>query len=66
MVPAMRRVEAVRLTLTDDGVRAEVLGIGHRHPVTIAVSVWLAARLVEAGAPLEVRSGRRAAVTTGR
>ena len=39
----------------DNATRAEVHGIGHRHPVTLQVSVGLAARLVEAGAPLTIR-----------
>lgn len=55
LVPALRRVQGVRLTVEDDGVRAEVYGIGHRHPVSVPISVRLAARLVEAGAPLSVR-----------
>jgi hypothetical protein len=51
----MRRIQGVRLIVGDDATRAEVYGIGHRHPVTLRVSVGLAARLVEAGAPLTVR-----------
>lgn len=35
--------------------RVEVYGIGHRHPVTVPVSVCLAAQLAEAGAPVTVR-----------
>jgi hypothetical protein len=56
LVPALRRVTGVRLTVSDDGAHAEVCGIGHRHPVTLPIGMGLATRLVEAGAPLTVCS----------
>jgi hypothetical protein len=56
LVPALRRVRGVRLIVSDGGVQAEVYGIGHRHPATVPISMRLAARLVEAGAPLTVRN----------
>lgn len=55
LVPALRRVDEVRLIVGDGPVRAEVLGIGHRFPARVRVSIGLAARLVEAGAPLRVQ-----------
>jgi hypothetical protein len=55
LVPALRRVDGVCLIVGDNATRAEVHGIGHRHPVTLRVSVGLAVRLVEAGAPLTIR-----------
>jgi hypothetical protein len=42
----------------DGPIRVEVHGIGHRHPTAIVVGWRLAARLVEAGAPLTVRIER--------
>ena len=54
LVPALRRVDGVRLVVGEGRTRAEVFGLGHRHPVTLSVTLGLAARLVEAGAPLEL------------
>lgn len=54
LIPAFRRVEGVRLIVGDGPLRAEVYGIGHRLPARVRISVILAARLVEAGAPLTV------------
>jgi hypothetical protein len=54
LVPALRRIDAVRVVVDDGPVRAEVVGIGHRFPATVRVSLALAAELVEAGAPLRV------------
>jgi hypothetical protein len=45
--------------MCDTGVQAEVHGIGHRHAVTVPISLGLATRLVEAGAPRTVGSGVR-------
>ena len=45
--------------MSDAGVRAEVHGIGHRHVVTVPISLGLATRLVQAGAPLTVANGVR-------
>jgi hypothetical protein len=54
LVPAFRRVDGVRLIVSDGPLRAEVYGVGHRFPARARVSVALAARLVEAGAVLTV------------
>jgi hypothetical protein len=54
LVPALRRVEGVRLIVGDGPLRAEVHGKGHRFPARMPVSIGLASRLVEAGAPLTV------------
>jgi hypothetical protein len=54
LVPALRRIDEVRLIVGDGPLRAEVHGIGHRFPARVRVSVSLAARLVAAGAPLKV------------
>jgi hypothetical protein len=56
LAPALRRIEEVRLIAIDGHLRAEVHGIGHRLPACVPVSVALAARLVEAGAPLTVQT----------
>jgi hypothetical protein len=50
----MRRVDGVRITVRGDDTWAEVFGIGHRYPVTIAIGMRLAHQLVDAGAPLEL------------
>ncbi|MBO0729709.1 MAG: hypothetical protein J2P57_10655 [Acidimicrobiaceae bacterium] len=55
LAPALRRVDGVRLWVSDSGCRAEVYGLGHRHPVHVRVSVALARELAEAGAPCDVR-----------
>jgi hypothetical protein len=64
LVPALRRVDGVRLIAGEGPLRAEVYGIGHRFPTKIQVTVKLAAQLVRAGAPLDVvtRPSRSAAV----
>ena len=54
LVPALRRVDGVRLIVGDGLPRAEVYGIGHRLPARVSVSIRLASRLVEAGALLTV------------
>lgn len=50
----MRRVDGVRITVRGDDSRAEVYGLGYRHPVTLQIGMRLAHQLVEAGAPLEL------------
>jgi hypothetical protein len=55
LVPALRRVDGVRVWVGCDGCRAEVYGLGHRHPVTVRVSMLLATQLAQAGAPCDVR-----------
>ena len=60
-MPALRHVGGVRIILEAEGTRAEVFGIGHRHPVVVRVSLAMATRLVAAGAPMTIhdRRGRR-------
>jgi len=60
LVPALRRVQGVRLTVGEGGVHAEAYGIGHRHAVSVPISMRLATRLVEAGAPLTTQSAQSA------
>jgi len=50
----MRRVDGVRIRVGTDETRAEVFGLGYRHPVTLLIGMRLAHQLVEAGAPLEL------------
>jgi len=59
LVPALRRAESVLLIAGEDRAPVEVCGIGCRYPVTVAVSMGLAARLAGAGA-LMVRVERSA------
>jgi hypothetical protein len=57
MVPelGMRRVRWVRITVSDDGVRAEVAGIAHRFPIIRHVPLQWANSLVKAGCPYVIR-----------
>ncbi len=65
LVPALRQVDEVRLIVGNGPVRAEVHGIGHRAPARVQVSIGLAARLVEAGAPLRVHRDLSTAPAVG-
>lgn len=47
----MRRVSFVRVVVTDGGVTAEAVGVGHRLPVTRRVSLATAAALAADGVP---------------
>ncbi len=51
----MRRVAWVRITVERSQVRAEVVGVGHRIPVTRSVPLHVAADLAAAGTPTVVR-----------
>lgn len=51
----MRRVAWVRITIESNTVRAEVVGVGHRLPVTRLVPLPVAAALVAGGIPSVVR-----------
>jgi len=64
LIPALRRVDGVRFLVGKESLQAEVYGVGHRFPVRLAVSVQLATRLVEAGAPLTVVLREPASSTT--
>ena len=57
MVPelGMRRVRWVRISVSDDGVRAEVAGIAHRFPVVRRVPLQWANSLIKAGCPYVLR-----------
>lgn len=54
----LRRIDQVRITRTDSGVRCEVDGVGHRLPTTTPVPVGVAVRLVAAGAPHQLHDLR--------
>lgn len=51
----LRRVEWVRLLVGPRGTRAEAVGVGHRLPAAIPVSLRTATQLMRAGTPLIVR-----------
>lgn len=51
----MRRVAWVRITIETTAVRAEVVGVGHRLPVTRRVPLAVAAALVADGIPSVAR-----------
>jgi hypothetical protein len=55
LLPALRRVDGVRVTMGPSGARAEAYGVGSRHEVTVSVSMPVADRLIAAGAPLTIR-----------
>lgn len=56
LVPGLRRVEWVRLELVNGRpTRAEAVGVAHRLPVTVPISLRQAARLVAGGIPVVVR-----------
>lgn len=55
-----RRVEQVRIVVGEGRTRAIVVGIVHRYPVEVPVSMRTARRLIDAGARVTV-VGRRAA-----
>lgn len=63
MVPelGMRRVRWVRISVSDDGVRAEVAGIAHRFPVVRRVPLQWANSLIKAGCPYVIRREQSAA-----
>ena len=52
----MRRVQWVRISISDDGLRAEVAGLAHRLPIIRPVPLLRAGRsLIRAGCPYVVR-----------
>ena len=63
MVPelGMRRVRWVRISVSDDGVRAEVAGIAHRFPIIRRVPLQWANSLIQAGCPYVLRREQPAA-----
>jgi hypothetical protein len=65
-VPALRRIDEVRVIVGPGRPVAEVTGIAHRYPRTFRISLAAAAELADAGVPLriehrisDVRSGSR-------
>lgn len=50
-VVGMRRVDWVRITIERDGARFDVVGVGHRQPVTRRVPLHIAATLIASGTP---------------
>ncbi len=51
----MRRVRFVRISVSDDGVKAEVAGIAHRFPIVRRVPLNWANALIKSGCPYVVR-----------
>ncbi len=60
LLPALRRLDGVRLTVGAGGTTAEAYGLGSRLPATVRISLRLGAQLVEAGAPLTTHVERSA------
>jgi hypothetical protein len=54
MWTGLRHVQWVRVVVGPEETRAEAVGIGHRHPRSVPISLSLAARLVGAGTPLVI------------
>ncbi len=54
----LRRVDWIRVLLGADGPRAEAVGIRHRVPVTVPITLAAATRIVAGGAPLVVHDLR--------
>jgi len=52
----MRRVSWVRIVLDDQGAHCQVLGVGHRLPSTLSVSLDTALALAASGVPTLVCS----------
>jgi len=50
-----RRLDLVRLTIDEDTIRADAIGVVHRLPRETPISLSLATRLVRAGLPLTIR-----------
>lgn len=59
----MRRVRWVRISVSDEGVRAEVAGIAHRFPIIRPVPLHWATTLIRAGCPYVVRRDPPAVAT---
>lgn len=56
----LRRIDWVRFIVSDDSVRAEVIGIGFQLPSTCPISLSLASELVGSGVPYVVRQSAKA------
>jgi len=51
----LRRVHWVRVLVDGESTRAEAIGLAHRHPATVPISLRMASRLAAAGVPMVVR-----------
>lgn len=51
----MRRVDWVRITIEPEWTRSDVVGVGHRQPVTRRVPLQIAAALIANGTPAVFR-----------
>ena len=58
-----RRVQWVRISISDDGLRADVAGLAHRLPIIRPVPLPRAYALIRAGCPYVVRDDRPPAPT---
>jgi hypothetical protein len=50
----LRHLQWVRVVVNGEATRAEAVGIGHRHPRTVPITLALAARLVGNGTPVVI------------
>jgi hypothetical protein len=51
----LRRVQWVRVLVDGESTRAEAIGVAHRRPATVPISLRMASRLAAAGVPTVVR-----------
>ena len=51
----LRRIQWVRVLVDGERTRAEAIGLAHRRPATVPISLRMASRLAAAGVPLVVR-----------
>jgi hypothetical protein len=52
----MRRISWVRITLDEQGIHCDLLGVGHRRPMVRQISLDTALTLASRGVPTVVRS----------
>ena len=53
-VPALRRIDEVRVIVGSGRPVAEVTGVAHRYPRTFRISLATASELADAGVPLRI------------
>ena len=51
----LRRIHWVRVLVDGDNTRAEAIGLAHRRPATVPISLRMASRLAASGVPMVVR-----------
>ena len=51
----LRRIHWVRVLVDGDNTRAEAIGMSHRRPATVPISLRMASRLAASGVPMVVR-----------